>query len=371
MTYANGILQNLMGSMGQQRPEVLQSLFQSLGALYPSANLQSTGGVVDQFGNFRPPVADYNTGLQYIDSSQGLLDRTGSFNPDVGNFMTGQNYINSSDGLLDAFGIMNPNVADYRQGLGYVEHSGGVLDRTGAMNPDMGRLRQLEAINNPYALAHSWTNPMNFNEMYQPAQSQYQSYQPQQFQAGTHTPNQITPEGYTPPTRGMGGITHPYSDPRSQPQLHERIQNLGYDSTDQQIENVYREHQPVNHREAVELARSGVGGQPMVRPGKEIIGINPQTSGATTLPIGMTTDAHDVINNIPKPGANAIPSITVDPELEQATRPTTPGRILPTLPKPSSERGTTTGTAPTGIDKIRVTSNRNKKKYFTGNNEWM
>lgn len=204
LTYGGNVLSQLQRQLAGVDPLVQQQIWQQIPNLFPTQNLQSTFGVVDQFGNFRPPVADYNTGLEYINASQGLLDRLGGLNPDVANFLTGQNYITGSDGLLDAFGVLNPNVADFRTGLQQIESSQGVLDRLGNLVPGTFHLGQLNAINNPYALAWSWTNPFDPGDYTPPPQRP--QYQPNQMQR-TFTPQRPQAQ---PQTRPQPRQRNPY-----------------------------------------------------------------------------------------------------------------------------------------------------------------
>ena len=188
----------------------------------------ATEGLVDSAGALNPDVANFRTGLGYIDNSQGVLDRRGALNPDFANYNTGQNYIARSEGLLDRRGALNPDLANYNLGRDYIASSEGLLDREGGINPDLanynlgrdyigvgqgaldaqGRLnpdfadfdldritrqvsgglsdqdviaalRQSEAIDNPYALAWGWTNPLPENDYVPPWRKQgYEAHTP-------------------------------------------------------------------------------------------------------------------------------------------------------------------------------------------------
>ena len=161
----------------------------------------ATEGLVDSAGALNPDVANFRTGLGYIDQSQGVLDRRGALNPDFANYNLGQNYIASSEGVLDREGGINPDLANYNIGRDYIGVGKGALDAQGRLNPDfadydldritrgasgglsdqdvIAALRQSESIDNPYALAWGWTNPLPENDFVPPwRQEGYEAHTP-------------------------------------------------------------------------------------------------------------------------------------------------------------------------------------------------
>lgn len=98
-------------------------------------------------------AADVSTAA--LGASGGLSTGGDGINTALGSHYTGQNYIQSSDGVLSPYGRVNPDMATHLQALARMQAAEGVFD------PDVAAyLAQLRGIDNPYALFHSWTNPL-------------------------------------------------------------------------------------------------------------------------------------------------------------------------------------------------------------------
>lgn len=125
-----------------------------------------------------------------LGASGGLSTGGSGINEALSGHYTGQNYIQSSDGVLSQQGRVNPDMATHLQALARMQAAEGVFD------PDVAAyLAQMRAINNPYALFHSWTNPLPDTDERWLGQY-YMNYDPPSNQGG----------GYVPPIRTPGVI---------------------------------------------------------------------------------------------------------------------------------------------------------------------